>query len=676
MKKDFVQIGLKQRFFRLWSNKGFGVYNSLGAVVKVCVLSATYSLLAMPIATFAQPDTVTVSKNVDIDEVIVNAKKAASTYSEFTRVVTVISRDELGRVPAASLQQVLEQVASIDIRQRGGHGVQADISVRGGSFDQTLVLLNGVNISDPQTGHHNLNIPIDLDVIERIEILQGPGSRIYGAGAFSGAINIITSNGADSRARILANAGEHGLLGLTASVSLGSSNSGFFVSASRKSSNGYVANTDFSSSNIYTHSHLKLKAGQLGLQLGYQDKGFGANSFYTPKYPNQYEQVKALFSEISFGGTQPNLSYNASVYFRRHFDRFELFRSDAPSWYTSHNYHRSSVYGSRVEGSYLSAVGKTRMGVEARGEEILSNVLGKPLSKPVRVSGTDDVFYSKSDLRWISSFFVDHTIYIKGLTISGGALASTVSGNNIDWSYGVDVSQRIFTDYRVFASANHTFRYPTFTDLYYQGPTNLGNLNLKPESATTYELGIKHTLGGFSAHFSGFLRDAKDVIDWVKLPTDEKWQSANHTQITTYGVEAAYSYVPQSPEQFIKRVGMSFLLQHSDKDSEALDSYYALDFLRAKVNFSLDHKIYRGLSANWNLMVQDRAGSYMHFVSGTQKAYDAFALLDAGLNWHGNKLSIGVNVHNVLDRSYADLANIEQPGRWISFSCAYNIRFR
>ena len=676
MKKDFIQIGLKQRFFRFWSNKGFGVYNSLGAVVKVCVLSATYSLLAMPIATFAQPDTVTVSKNVDIDEVIVNSKKANSTYSEFTRVVTVISRDELGRVPAASLQQLLEQVASIDIRQRGGHGVQADISVRGGSFDQTLVLLNGVNISDPQTGHHNLNVPIDLDVIERIEILQGPGSRIYGAGAFSGAINIITSNGADSRARILANAGEHGLLGLTASASLGSSNAGFFVSASRKSSNGYVANTDFSSSNIYTHSHLKLKAGQLGLQLGYQDKGFGANSFYTPKYPNQYEQIKALFSEISFGGTQPNLSYNASVYFRRHFDRFELFRSDAPSWYTSHNYHRSSVYGSRVEGSYLSAVGKTRMGVEARGEEILSNVLGKPLSKPVRVSGADDVFYSKSDLRWISSFFVDHTIYIKGLTISGGALTSLVNGSDAHWSYGVDISQRLLTNLRVIASANQTFRYPTFTDLYYQGPTNIGNPNLKPESAITYELGVKHSNGTSTSHISGFLRDAKDVIDWVKLPTDEKWQSANHTQITTYGVEAAYSYVPKEKEHFIKRLGVSVLLQHSDKSSDELDSYYALDYLRAKINLSFDHRVYRGLSANWTLMQQDRAGTYTHFASGDQRGYSAFAILDAGLTWQNERLMLGLNVHNVLDMVYVDLANVEQPGRWVTFTCAYNIRFR
>ncbi|MBN1989557.1 MAG: TonB-dependent receptor [Bacteroidales bacterium] len=676
MKFNFNPFGLKQRFFRNWSNKGFGVYNSLGAVVKVCVLSATYSILAMPVATFAQPDTVTVSKNVDIDEVIVNSKRATSTYSEFTRVVTVISRDELGRVPAASLQQVLEQVASIDIRQRGGHGVQADISLRGGSFDQTLVLLNGVNISDPQTGHHNLNIPVDLDVIERIEILQGPGSRIYGAGAFSGAINIITSNGSESNARILANAGEHGLLGLTASASVGAQKAGLFLTASKKASEGYTPNTDFSASNIYLNSHLNLGSGQLGLQLGYQDKGFGANSFYTPKYPNQFEQVKALFSEVSYGGTKSSFSYNTSVYFRRHFDRFELFRSDAPSWYATHNYHRSSVFGSRVDGAYLSPLGKTRLGVEARNEEILSNVLGTPLSKPVKVSGTDNVFYSKSDSRWISSFFVDHTIYINGLTISGGALASTVNGNNIDWSYGVDVSQRIFTDYRVFASANHTFRYPTFTDLYYQGPTNLGNPNLKPESATTYELGIKHTLGGFSSHLSGFLRDAKDVIDWVKLPSDEKWQSANHTQLTTYGVEAAYSYVPQSTGQFIRRIGMSFLLQHSDKDSEALDSYYALDFLRAKVNLSLDHKIYRGLSANWNLMVQDRAGSYTHFVSGTQKSYDAFALLDAGLNWQGDKLSIGLNVHNVLDKSYVDLANIEQPGRWVSFSCAYNIRFR
>jgi len=316
------------------------------------------------------------------------------------------------------------------------------------------------------------------------------------------------------------------------------------------------------------------------------------------------------------------------------------------------------------------------MGVEARGEEILSNVLGIPLSKPVRVSGADDVFYSKSDLRWISSFFVDHTIYIKGITISGGALTSLVNGSDAHWSYGVDISQRLLTNLRVIASANQTFRYPTFTDLYYQGPTNIGNPNLKPESAITYELGVKHSNGTSTSHISGFLRDAKDVIDWVKLPTDEKWQSANHTQITTYGVEAAYAYVPKEKERFIKRLGVSVLLQHSDKSSDELDSYYALDYLRAKINLSFDHKVYRGLSANWTLMQQDRAGTYTHFASGDQRGYTAFAILDAGLTWQNERLMLGLNVHNVLDMVYVDLANVEQPGRWVTFTCAYNIRFR
>ena len=107
-------------------------------------------------------------------------------------MVSVIPREEIEYAPVTSIQELLEYVAGVDVRQRGAEGVQADISIRGGTFDQTLILLNGVNITDPQTGHHNLNLPVSINQIERIEILEGPAARVYGPNAFSGAINIVT----------------------------------------------------------------------------------------------------------------------------------------------------------------------------------------------------------------------------------------------------------------------------------------------------------------------------------------------------------------------------------------------------------------------------------------------------------------------------------------------------
>jgi len=155
MKRSTKTANARRVCFRRWDNKSYSIFKSLGMLVKVSVISATYSILAMPMATFAQPDTVAISKNVDIDEVVISSPQAVSTYSDLTRAVLVITSDEISQLPVSSINDLLENLASIDVRQRGSNGVQADLIVRGGSFDQVLILLNGVNITDPQTGHHN-----------------------------------------------------------------------------------------------------------------------------------------------------------------------------------------------------------------------------------------------------------------------------------------------------------------------------------------------------------------------------------------------------------------------------------------------------------------------------------------------------------------------------------------
>lgn len=114
--------------------------------IKHIAIVLTLTLLGISLK--AQPDTL--NNKIDIEEVAVIANKKASTYSELLRVVRVISADELGDVDAISIPEILERMAMVDIRQRGNNGVQSDINFRGGTFDQTLVLLNGININDPQ----------------------------------------------------------------------------------------------------------------------------------------------------------------------------------------------------------------------------------------------------------------------------------------------------------------------------------------------------------------------------------------------------------------------------------------------------------------------------------------------------------------------------------------------
>ena len=127
-----------------------------------------------------------------LDEIIVTAYKASLPLKLSAKMVNIILPRQIERSPVKSIEDLLNYHSGVDVLQRGPHGVQADITLRGGSFDQTAILLNGVNLTNPQTGHYSFDIPLNLSDIERIEIVQGPSSLIFGASAFSGGINIIT----------------------------------------------------------------------------------------------------------------------------------------------------------------------------------------------------------------------------------------------------------------------------------------------------------------------------------------------------------------------------------------------------------------------------------------------------------------------------------------------------
>jgi iron complex outermembrane receptor protein len=671
-KKSFFKSAILR--FSKWSHKGYGVFESVRNVVNIGVLPLTYCLLAMSMATFAQTDSVTVSKNVDIEEVIVNARKKASTYSELTRVVRVVKRDELGQRKAISLGELLEQVAAIDVRQRGTHGVQADINLRGGTFDQVLVLLNGINVTDPQTGHHNLNIPVDLDAVERIEILQGPGAREYGPGAFAGAINIITKPDGDNHGNLSVFAAEHGLLKSNLSQNISKNNFKTFIAASYDKSNGYIENTDFKRLNFYSHSTYKLSKGEIYLFAGYQDKGFGANSFYTPKFPNQYEATKALLGSFGYDMQMGYFTLKAATYYRKHTDRFELFRENPASWYTGHNYHATDVYGVKLSGNRIYSWGKTDLGVELRREEILSNKLGSELVDSVKAWG-EDAYYTKGDSRNSFIVFASQAAYLNEFAISAGGqfYHSNKYGNN--WTWGVDLSYGLTNMLRPFASVNRSFRLPTFTDLYYQGPTNMGNPNLKAEFATTYEGGVKFNHKLVHSELSFYYREGNDIIDWVKAPSEMVWTTTNYTKLNTLGANVYLSVNTTNLNIFTNKISLSYSFANNEKPKGDLDSYYVLDNLKHNLSIAGYHAFPKGFYLNWTLRYQERYGEYLKYVDAStsiQTPYPNVWLLDLRAGYSFKNINVFVDASNALDQEYVDIANVTQPGSWVGIGINYN----
>lgn len=225
-----------------------------------------------------------------LQDVVIHSNRIQTGFDQTASSVIVILAADIKQSAALSVPDLLHYYAGVDIRQRGANGVQADASIRGSTFDQVLILINGIKISDPQTGHHSLNLPVDIENIERIEILKGPSARIYGQNAFAGAINIITKSPDDSYIKVQAQAGAYGLGGIRLAASMAKEKVKQYISASRDFSDGYQYNTDYVISNLFYQSEVPTTVGKVNVMGGFTDRSFGANGFYaSPANMDQYE---------------------------------------------------------------------------------------------------------------------------------------------------------------------------------------------------------------------------------------------------------------------------------------------------------------------------------------------------------------------------------------------------
>ena len=187
--------------FSQFSRKGWSLFSCLHREVRIGVLgvatlaSATPRLMA---ATPAQAEgsmqtgIATHADTLALGEANVSASRAPMAANVAARQVLTLTHDDLAAAGVRTINDVLKLSAGVDVRQRGGFGIQTDISIDGGTHDQITILLNGVPLVNPQTGHNAADFPVNISDIERIEILEGAASRVMGSQAFSGAINVVT----------------------------------------------------------------------------------------------------------------------------------------------------------------------------------------------------------------------------------------------------------------------------------------------------------------------------------------------------------------------------------------------------------------------------------------------------------------------------------------------------
>ena len=597
--------------------------------------------------------------NKNIKEIVVSSNRAQS--NENISNIQIIDSTEIKNAPVQTIEDLLEYAINVDIRQRGGQGVQSDISMRGGSYEQVLVMLNGVKLNDPQTGHHTLNLPVSLEQVQKIEVVTGGSSRVFGNFAYTGAINIITKTKMKNSLNL--SRGENGFSNAELNYHIKSNNFTHNFSINHKKSDGYINGMDYDITNFYYQNKFENNNLQSLINYGITKKEFGAFSFYSSKYPNQFEITKTSFASFQLK-TKGKIYLDNKLYWRKNNDEFILFR-DNPSWY--HNFHETNVFGIDVNLVQKTNNGSNVIGMEIRADNIKSNILGEELENPIQIDSSN--FYFKGGHKTITNLFIEKNYKLNRISFSTGVML------NIDTKYGntyfpgIDINYSINDRFKMFVAYNKSMRTPTYTELYYISPTNEGNINLKEEHSTNKEIGFKLRGINHKSNITFYQRKGEDLIDWVLFEGDSIWRTQNISKLTTKGFEISSTLninnILQTsiPISFLK---FNYSFNKNDTTSESFQSAYVLDHLEKNFSIIASQIINKKIRIDWRATYQDRAGGYTEFNSGLEIEYLPFWLIGSKVTYEFSKDKlIYCEVHNLLDETYVDFGNIPQPKRWI-----------
>ena len=601
-----------------------------------------YNILALIITLFLFSQAASNEPIYETDDVIVTATRIPTSFADVNRDITILTTADIEKLPVSSVQDLFDYVSSVNLKTRGRQGVQADLSIRGSTFEQVLVLIDGVKISDPQTGHHNLDIPLDLQDIKQIEILKGGGSSHYGPGAFGGVVNIITRHQNSRSFQVRLSGGDFEYADASAAMSYPMGNTENSLSILRQRSGGFTQATDFNTTQFRYSSGVQFGSYKTSLSIGYVDKEFGANRFYSDNFPNEWENTKTTLIDAGITRSSNSSAVSFKLNWRRHNDDFIL-DTDYPDSY--HNKHTTDSYGAEVEAQYYSPLGRTALGGEIGNEEIRSASLG-------------------NHARLRGGIFLGHQFMLFD------RLTSQLDGfiykhENYDWNIwpSLSVGYKLTSDSKLYGSISKSYRAPTFTDLYYVSPANIGNPELVPEQALCYEIGYSFYSMYVDGGISLFRREGDNLIDWFRQSPDDLWQVQNVSDINTNGLEIS---VVSHPDLLISNIPIStisasYTMLDADRDCNGFESKYALDLLEHQLLISIVHSMPFNMNQVWKFRYE------------VPSEDDSRMITDTKLIMQFNKLEWYLEASNIFDYTYNDIGSIPMPGRQVITGVSYQV---
>jgi len=565
------------------------------------------------------------------ETIIVTGTYEASPLKASDRTVEVI---DIGKAPLLfpSWADALRLDSSVDLEQRAP-GTQADLSIRGSSFGQNLVLVDGIRINDAQSDHHDLDLPIPFAAVQRVEVLHGSGSTLYGADAVGGAVNFITASPVASELRLAEAAGSFGSNSQNGNANYLARSWSQAVGFTREASSGFAPDRDYRNFAASSETRLTTSLGASDLLLGLSDRPFGAAGFYGDF--NSWERTKGWFIAAS----QPvGESVGFAFGYRRHTDEFILLR-DHPEVYE--NNHATESWQGALRARYkISENSRLFYGGEAFSDSIASNNLGQ---------------HSRNR----AAIFADFDARVLGRwSLSAGARQEFSSGSGAVFTPELSAGYGIGSHLRFKASASKAFRLPSYTDLFYSDPANRGNPNLRPETAWGYEAGLDWNSGSrVEVGATLFHRRERDVIDYVRSASDPVWQAENIDRLDFTGIETQVRARVTPAEEL--SFGYTWLYG-AERGTAGVESRYAF---RYPVNQA---------TGNWLGILPGRLIFRLHGQITERYGVDPYPLAEISLARQFSRICPYVEIANLANTGYEEIEGVRMPGR--TFMAGVEIR--
>jgi vitamin B12 transporter len=574
-----------------------------------------------------------------LDKIVVTSDRKPSSLHSLRENYSVqtFTASDIKQENSNSLIDLLDYSSGVDLRYRGTFGIQGDLSVHGSTFEQAVILIDGVRAADPQTGHHNLDIPLTIFDIGRIEVIKEGMTSIYGAGALAGCVNIVSAEPTKKVLNIRNLFGEHALFGNAFSFSLPSKTLSSRFSFEHNVAKAATPNTDFE----YSTASFYLKRDYENLDLdtlfGFQKKDFGADSFYSNLFPEEEEHTETVFIRTGLNHKLDSGLLKNNIYFRKHRDKFILNRNNP----TSVNHHKTYSYGLNSQWDLPFEHADLLLGIDTGSDQIISTNLGRHV-RLYESSSIGLIPRLNDNLTADIRFRLDH--YQKwGLQKS----------YNFGLGYFI-IDKRL----KINGSVARAFRIPTFTELYYSDAGNKGNPNLSIEESDNFRLGLDLTDRIVSLSIDGFLRCGHNLIDWTRSSNTETWTATNLGSINFSGIEFVFKLEPKVnfDSAKLEKIIFSYNYMDFDRKAKGFFSKYALDILKHQFILGINSFIF-GINFHWQLSYNQRYLGETYFIGN----------LYLGKQIKGKNFILEpfVKVDNFSNAKYSEVQGVLQPERWI-----------